>query len=77
MKLLNFPIKVKFYIFIGKSLVFCGDTFCKHSLNLETNGWMRLSLCFWNIGLWFYSASNKYAWIHIIGSEQYSTRKYE
>ena len=77
MKLLNIPIKVTYYTLIGRVLVFWGDIFCKYSLNLETNGWMKSSLLLWSIGVWFYDASNKYAWIHIIDSEKYfTTRKY-
>ena len=72
----NSPIKIQFYTFIGKVLVFCGDTFCKYSLDLETNGWMRSSLLLWSIGLGFYNASNKYAWIHIIGRDN-PTGKYK
>ncbi len=76
MKLLNISIKLTFYTLIGRVLVFCGDTFCKYSLDLETSGWMRSSLLLWSIGVWFYSASNKYAWIHISGRE-HSTGKYK
>ena len=76
MKLLNIPIKLTFYTIIGKVLVFWGDTFCKYSLDLETSGWMRSSLLLWSIGLWFYNASTKYAWIHISGRE-HSTGKYK
>ena len=67
MKLLNIPIKVTLYTFLGNTLVFLGDRFCQYSLDLEGIGWMRSSLLLWSIGVWFYSASNKYAWIHISG----------
>ena len=67
MKLLNISIRITFYTFLGKVLVFLGDRFCQYSLDLETNGWMRASLLLWSIGVWFYSASNKYAWTHISG----------
>jgi len=67
MKLLNIPIKVTLYTFLGNALVFLGDRFCQYSLDLEGIGWMRESLLLWSIGVWFYSASNKYAWIHISG----------
>ena len=67
MKLLNIPIKVTLYTFLGNTLVFLGDRFCQYSLDLEGIGWMRASLLLWSIGVWFYSASNKYAWIHISG----------
>ena len=76
MKLLNISIKRTFYTFIGNVLVFWGDIFCKYSLDLETNGWMRSSLLLWSIGVWFYSISNKYAWIHIIDSNHIPTKKY-
>ena len=67
MKLLNVPIRITFYTLLGRVLVFLGDKFCQYSLDLETNGWMRASLLLWSIGVWFYNASNKYAWIHISG----------
>ena len=67
MKLLNISIKITFYTLLGRVLVFLGDKFCQYSLDLETNGWMRASLLLWSIGVWFYNASNKYAWIHISG----------
>ena len=67
MKLLNISIRITFYTLLGRVLVFLGDKFCQYSLDLETNGWMRASLLLWSIGVWFYSASNKYAWIHISG----------
>ena len=67
MKLLNIPIKVTLYTFLGNTLVFLGDRFCQYSLDLEGIGWMRSSLLLWSVGVWFYSASNKYAWIHISG----------
>ena len=73
MKLLNIPIKVTFYTFLGRLLIFWGDIFCKYSLDLETNGWMKSSLFLWSIGGWFYDSSNKYAWNHIIDSRKYST----
>ena len=69
MKLLNIPIRITFYTLLGRVLVFLGDRFCQYSLDLETNGWMRASLLLWSIGVWFYSASNKYAWIHISGHD--------
>ena len=74
MKLLNIPIKVTLYTFLGNTLVFLGDKFCQYSLDLEGIGWMRSSLLLWSIGVWFYNASNKYAWIHISG--QIPVRKY-
>ena len=74
MKLLNIPIRITFYTLLGRVLVFLGDRFCQYSLDLETNGWMRASLLLWSIGVWFYNASNKYAWIHISG--QIPVRKY-
>ena len=67
MKLLNIPIRITFYTLLGRVLVFLGDRFCQYSLDLEGIGWMRASLLLWSIGVWFYSASNKYAWIHISG----------
>ena len=67
MKLLNVSIRITFYTLLGRVLVFLGDKFCQYSLDLETNGWMRASLLLWSIGVWFYSASNKYAWVHITG----------
>ena len=67
MKLLNIPIRITFYTLLGRVLVFLGDKFCQYSLDLEGIGWMRASLLLWSIGVWFYSASNKYAWIHISG----------
>jgi len=76
MKLLNISIKRTFYTFIGNVLVFWGDIFCKYSLDLETNGWMRSSLLLWSIGVWFYSMSNKYAWIHITDANHIPTKKY-
>ena len=76
MRLLNIPIKITFYTFLGRALVFCGDKFCQYSLDLETNGWMKSSLFLWSIGVWFYEASNKYAWVHIIGSSHYPPKKY-
>ena len=76
MKLLNISIRVTLYTFLGKVLVFVGDTFCKYSLDLESNGWMRSSLFLWSIGVWFYEASNKYAWIHIIDPDKYPKKKY-
>ena len=69
MKLLNIPIKVTLYTFLGNTLVFLGDRFCQYSLDLEGIGWMRSSLLLWSVGVWFYSASNKYAWIHISGHD--------
>jgi hypothetical protein len=60
-------IRITFYTLLGSVLVFLGDKFCQYSLDLETNGWMRASLLLWSIGVWFYSASNKYAWVHITG----------
>ena len=74
MKLLNIPIRITFYTFLGKTLIFLGDKFCQYSLDLEGIGWMRSSLLLWSIGVWFYNASNKYAWIHISG--QIPVRKY-
>ena len=74
MKLLNIPIKVTLYTFLGNTLVFLGDRFCQYSLDLEGIGWMRSSLLLWSVGIWFYNASNKYAWIHISG--QIPVRKY-
>jgi len=67
MKLLNISIRVTLYTFLGNTLVFLGDRFCQYSLDLEGIGWMRSSLLLWSVGVWFYSASNKYAWIHISG----------
>ena len=67
MKLLNIPIKVTLYTFLGNTLVFLGDKFCQYSLDLEGIGWMRSSLLLWSVGVWFYNASNIYAWIHISG----------
>ena len=67
MKLLNISIRITYYTLLGKALVFLGDRFCQYSLDLETNGWMRASLLLWSIGVWFYNASNKYAWTHISG----------
>ena len=67
MRLLNISIRITFYTFLGRVLVFLGDRFCQYSLDLETNGWMRASLLLWSIGVWFYNASNKYAWVHISG----------
>ena len=67
MKLLNISIRITFYTLLVRVLVFLGDRFCQYSLDLETNGWMRASLLLWSIGVWFYNASNKYAWIHISG----------
>ena len=67
MKLLNISIRITFYTFLGKVLVFLGDRFCQYSLDLEGIGWMRASLLLWSIGVWFYNASNKYAWAHISG----------
>ena len=67
MKLLNIPIRITFYTLLGRVLVFLGDRFCQYSLDLEGIGWMRASLLLWSIGVWFYNASNKYAWIHISG----------
>ena len=74
MKLLNISIRVTLYTFLGKTLFFLGDKFCQYSLDLEGIGWMRASLLLWSIGVWFYNASNKYAWIHISG--QIPVRKY-
>ena len=74
MKLLNIPIRVTLYTFLGNALVFLGDKFCQYSLDLEGIGWMRSSLLLWSIGVWFYNPSNKYAWIHISG--QIPVRKY-
>ena len=67
MKLLNIPIKVTLYTFLGNTLVFLGDKFCQYSLDLEGIGWMRTSLLLWSVGVWFYYASNSYALIHISG----------
>ena len=67
MKLLNIPIKVTLYTFLGNTLVFLGDKFCQYSLDLEGIGWMRISLLLWSVGVWFYNASNRYAWFHISG----------
>ena len=67
MKLLNTPIKVILYTFLGNTLVFLGDKFCQYSLDLEGIGWMRTSLLLWSVGVWFYNASNTYAWNHISG----------
>ena len=67
MKLLNIPIKVTLYTFLGNTLVFLGDKFCQYSLDLEGIRWMRSSLLLWSVGVWFYNASNRYAWIHISG----------
>ena len=67
MKLLNISIRITYYTLLGRVLVFLGDKFCQYSLDLETNGWMRTSLLLWSIGVWFYNASNKYAWTHISG----------
>ena len=75
MKLLNIPIKVTLYTFLGNTLVFLGDRFCQYSLDLEGIGWMRSSLLLWSVGIWFYNASNRYAWIRISGhipSKKYS-----
>ena len=69
MKLLNISIRITFYTLLGRVLVFLGDRFCQYSLDLETYRWMRESLLLWSIGVWFYSASNKYAWIHISGHD--------
>jgi len=75
MKLLNIPIRTTYYTLLGRVLVFWGDTFCKYSLDLETNGWMKSSLLLWSIGVWLYEASNRYAWVHIIGRDR-PTKKY-
>ena len=75
MKLLNISIRITFYTLLGRVLVFLGDRFCQYSLDLETYRWMRASLLLWSIGVWFYSASNKYAWVHIIGRDR-PTKKY-
>ncbi|SVC21820.1 uncharacterized protein METZ01_LOCUS274674 [marine metagenome] len=37
---------------------------------------MRSSLLLWSIGVWFYSMSNKYAWIHITDANHIPTKKY-
>ena len=76
MKLLNVPIRITFYTLLGRVLVFLGDKFCQYSLDLEGIGWMRVSLLLWSIGVWFYSMSNKYAWIHITDANHIPTKKY-
>jgi hypothetical protein len=75
MRLLNMPIRTTYYTLLGKALVFLGDTFCKFSLDLETNEWMKCSLLLWSVGVWFYEASNRYAWVHIIDKNR-PTGKY-
>lgn len=67
MKLLNVPIRITYYTLLGRVLVFLGDKFCQYSLDLEGIGWMKASLLLWSIGVGFYNASNKYAWVHITG----------
>ena len=78
------PTKIQFYIILGKSLQFYGDTFCAFALILEDAGSgkfggtivTRVSNIFWKLGLWFYTSADKYAWSYVLSPNKFPTKKY-